>query len=629
MKKVVLLLVLAAAIFLQFWRLDVLPPGLHPAEAAKGLQALGLTQNDAPHSLFTIVLMIAFALGDATPWMIRAASATGGVLLVLALYAAAAALGKALHPDTNDHLPLITAFVGTIFFPVVQAGRFGTGMLWGSTLAALTVACFWHGVHAAANPLTSLPLRRRITPTRWRLLILDPIHPATPQISMILTGVGLGVSPLLPGLTQLWPLTFILLLLVWSWRRQMTMPRLWRGLGVAFTLTFIPALLLAPEGYWNWLRFDGSNMGQVLVGLLWRGETNLAYNLPGRPFLDGLQVLGLGLGMVAWWRRGRSLQMTFLLIWLLVALLQAMLIPTPQTWQSLIFAAAPLALFIALGFSFLSDQLPVISHQLFKRSLSPAPWSLFTVYCLLFISAVFTTRAYFITYANHPDLSETFAVNEWRMAQHAAAYPPETLLYLLPPQTELPTVQFGLRSNQRLWRYNYADGLLPLGRLESPVLYLVQDGQPDAITQLTAVYPDATFSDEPLAGYSTVYVPAHLPRLPQTHPTDFSFGGQIGLVDWQVEQMADTVEVQLYWQAAANLGRDYVAYVRLVDEAGASLAYQESPLIPYPTSQWHRQEIVQGTFRLSLPSEAASYQIVTGFSEPLSQTTLGEQTLIP
>lgn len=630
MKKVVLLLVLAAAIFLQFWRLDVLPPGLHPVEATHGLQALGLTQNDTPHSFFTILLMVAFDVWETTPWTIRAVSAVGGVLLVLATYAAAAALSKALHPDTTDaHFPLIAALVVILLFPVVQAGRFGAGMLWGSVLAALTVACFWQGVYAAANPLTSLPLRRRLTPNRWHLLTLNPIHPATPQISLVLTGIGLGISPIFPGLTQLWPLTFILLLLMWGWQRQVVIPQWWRGLGVAFVLTFIPALLLAPESYWNWFTFDRSNLARVLTSLVWRGSHDLAYNLPGRPFWDGLQVLGLGLGMVAVWRRGRTPQTTFLLTWLIVALFQAILSPAPQDWQRLTFAAAPLALLIALGFSFLSDQLPVISHQLFKRSLLPAPWPLFTVYCLLFISAALTTRAYFITYANHPDLPETFAVNEWRMAQHAAAYPPETLLYLLPPQTELPTVQFGLRSNQRLWRYT-ADGvLLPLGRLGTPVLYLVRDGQPDAITQLTDFYPDATFSDESLVGYSTVYVPAHIPRLPQTHPTDVLFGQQIGLVDWSVEPVDDGVEVKLYWQAALDLRTDYVAYVRLVDETGTPVAFQQSPLIPYPTDQWHRQEIVQGTFRLSPRPQTDTYQIVTGFYEPLSQTTLGEHVLTP
>lgn len=630
MKKVVLLFVLAAALFLQFWRLDGLTPGLHPAEATHGLQALGLTQNDAPHSFFTILLTVAFDIWDATPWTIRAVSAAGGVLLVLALYAAAAALGKTLRPDTtHDHFPLIAALVGTILFPVVQAGRFGAGMLWGSVLAALTVACFWHGVHAAANPLTSLPPRRRTTPTPWHLLTLNPIHPITPQISLVLTGISLGISPLFPGLTQLWPLTFVLLLLVWSWRRQMVMPQLWRGLGVAFVLTFIPALFLAPESYWNWFTFDGSNMGRVLVGLVWRGSRDLAYNLPDRPFLDGIQLVGLVLGLVALWRRGRSPQMTFLLVWLLVVLLQAIFTPTLQAWQRLTFAAAPLALLIALGFSFLSDQLPAISHQLFKRSLLPAPWSLFTICCLLFISATLTTRAYFVTYANHPDLPETFAVNEWRMAQHAAAYPPETLLYLLPPQTELPTVQFGLQSNQRLWRYTADEVLLPLGRLETPVLYLVRDGQPDAITQLTDFYSDAIFSNESLVGYSTVYVPAHIPRLPQTHPTDVLFGQQIGLVDWSVETVENGVEVKLYWQAALDIHTDYVAYVRLVDETGAPVAFQQSPLIPYPTDQWHRQEIVQGTFMLSPRPQTDSYQIVTGFYEPLSQTTLGEQTLRP
>src|SRR5690606_23308712 len=114
-----------------------------------------------------------------------------------------------------------------------------------------------------------------------------------------------------------------------------------------------------------------------------------------------------------------------------------------------------------------------------------------------------------------------------------------------------------------------------------------------------------------------VYVPAHLPRLPQSHPTDVLFGEQMGLVDWSVTPVEDGVEVKLYWQAALDIPTDYVAYVRLVDATGESMAFQESPLIPYPTDQWHRQEIVQGTFRLTPRPQTDTYQIVTGFYEPL------------
>ncbi|MBK9054284.1 MAG: hypothetical protein IPL78_26260 [Chloroflexi bacterium] len=466
-----------------------------------------------------------------------------------------------------------------ILYPTLSLSRWGTGSLWGAVLATLAVACFWHGLNAAATP--ALPPRgrnRSAAFSRWPWLTLSPWHPATPALSLGLAGLLAGLGWLTTAAAIPFPLLFALFILLRTWANRALPPTQqppWWPLGLAFLFTSLPGLLLSPFDRWIEQLAHQPEPGRLLAALFWAGTSDLATNLPGRPFLDGVQLILflVGIAVLAGrWRNGRGL---FLALWLLLALLPALLSQESDYWTHLLFAAAPLSLLMALGLGWVAQQSIRFSQRFRQRPIVGA-WAWLPVLLLLGPSLVLTLRAYFITYANQPALGQTFAVTEWRLGQHAAAYPPETLLYLVPPPEPLSTIQFALQSSQRLWTYQEGDGtVLPLGRLQTPVLYMVQAGQTAPLAQLTETFPEATVSDAPVEGYTTVYLPAFLPRLPQNHPTDAFLGGEIALLDWQMVEVGDELQVTLYWQAAAPPAQDYVAYVQLLDELGTVLAEVE------------------------------------------------------
>ncbi|MCZ7668392.1 MAG: hypothetical protein M5U34_14970 [Chloroflexi bacterium] len=76
------------------------------------------------------------------------------------------------------------------------------------------------------------------------------------------------------------------------------------------------------------------NVGRVVGGLFWQGETHLRHNLPGRPYLDPIQALFFMTGLlyclsVIVRRKSRRTpyapRLIFLLLWLLVMLLPSIL----------------------------------------------------------------------------------------------------------------------------------------------------------------------------------------------------------------------------------------------------------------------------------------------------------------
>jgi hypothetical protein len=640
-----LLLLVGLAAASRFWQLDSLPPGLHPREAEYALQASGLQDSGMAGPLPVALVSLSFDLFEVTPWAVRITSALAGMLLVLATYAAAATLRQPdqrplTHPfplsgsqikSGSVWWPLLAVFVGSSLYPALALSRWGTPHLWSGALATLAVACFWHGLNAAAtSPNSSRSRSRTALLRRWPWLTLPLWHPATPALSLGLVGLWMGLGWLTTAAAIPFPLLFALFILLRAGanraRPGIQQPPWW-PMGLTFLLVAVPGLLLSPSNSWIRQLAHQPEPGRLLAGLFWSGTADLAINLPGRPFLDGVQVVLLlaGIGVLAWrWRHGRGL---FLALWLGFALLPALLSTANDFWPHLLFAAAPLCLLMALGLEWLGQQISRLSHRYLHWPLFTSHWVLLPLILLWLPSLVLTLRAYFVTFANQPTLNQSFAATEWRLGQHAAAYPPETLLYLSPPSVNHSIIQFALSDSSRLWSFTPDEAVLPLGRLETPVLYLVASDQVQIITQLSALFPEATVGDTPVDAYRSVYLPAFVPRLPQAHLTDLLWDGKIGLVDWNVTPVDDDLQVQLYWQAAAIPQENYIAYVHLRDSAGNLVGQSETALESYPTTQWHRQEVVRGTFHLLAPSVGGPYQLITGFLDPATQTVLGEAIL--
>ena len=215
---IVLLIILALAAGLRFWRLAQMPPGFYHDEAYNGLDALSLLQgktfpqfyegwelyqNDAhaerppletrwplffegnygrePLHIYLMVLSI--KLFGATPIAIRAVPAFFGVLSVLTTFLAARALFEiGAHASHLTHhaspitilTPLVAAFTLAVLFPAVHFSRFGLRMMVYVFVETLAVYCFWKGVNSSQWQVAGS--KWQVTSSPAHLLTSSPAH---------------------------------------------------------------------------------------------------------------------------------------------------------------------------------------------------------------------------------------------------------------------------------------------------------------------------------------------------------------------------------------------------------------------------------------------------------------------
>lgn len=625
----VLLLILLLAAFLRLWRLGEMPPGLYHDEAYNGLDALSLLQGqifpqfyegwelyaaaahgDAPppstrwpvffegnygREPLHIYLMAAsiWLLGN-TPVAVRIVPAIAGILAVYTTYLAAAALFPVRREQTAplDWLPLLAAFFVAIFFPSIHFSRFGLRVMLFLPISALAATCFWRGLS-----------RREQGQRAW--------------VWFTAAGIFIGLGLYTYAAARLFPLVFLLFALVWMWQERNG----WRGIaGILFLmagaslLVALPLLLffarypyffvfrmayvankgkgtVADQPWLTWLL----NVGRVLRGLVWQGETHLRHNLPARPFLDPIQAAFTILGLAQALRRLSRVGM-FLLIWLLVMLLPSILSGDAPHFGRMAGAAPPLAVLAAWGVVWLHAQLP-------RRRLTRLGAAAISL--LLLGSATITFYDYFARYTHHPDLARDFYAPDWTLGQFAADFPAPAALYLSPAQAEMATIYFALGDHWPALRsFTGEGGAVPAGIPGQPALYLLRPEAATTLSQLQSLFPDGVVGS-PQNGFLPFTLPATALRWSPTQtaaPAAASFGGQIRLLAWSSTRQNDTLTVSLTWQAQTHPDKDYTAYVHLLDNAGNLLTQLDRPPAGYPTSNWQPHEIIHDAYTLPLPS---------------------------
>ena len=102
-------------------------------------------------------------------------------------------------------------------------------------------------------------------------------------------------------------------------------------------------------------------------------------------------------------------------------------------------------------------------------------------------------------------------------------------------------------------------------------------------------------------------------------PLEASFGDRLKLLGYSLSGSAihlpgEAVEVDLYWQALADPGEDYMPHLQLVDADGASVAeLTEKPVAgSYPTAWWRAGELVRDPHARSIPADVpeGTYSLV-------------------
>ena len=665
--RLALLAILLLAAFLRFWRLDSLPPGLYHDEAYNGLDALSLLQgkvfpqfyegwelyaadahavnppletrypiffegNYGREPLHVYLMALSISLLGATPLAVRAAPAAAGVLAVLTTFFAARALINDPQQNRNQQIlvPLLAAFFLAILYPALHFSRFGIRAMVFAPVETLAVACFWLGVNASdaqAEVGASEERKRRRRVWMWFLL----------------AGVFLGLGIYTFAAARLLPLVWVLFIPLWFWIERGALRRFWKP-AVAMTgmalLTALPILLffwqypyyfvfriayvanrgkgaVADKAWLTWLL----NVGRVLRGFFWQGETHLRHNLPGRPYLDPIQAVFFIVGLAATLRKIVRPRSLFLLIWLGVMLLPSILSGDAPHFGRLTGAAAPAAILMSLGVVWTFETIRGEKLALSRR----ARRILTGFLCLtLGVSAFLTARDYFGRYANHPDLARDFYLPDWELGQAAAALPPEASLYLTPAQEELATIYFALQDPERLRDYNGAAGAVPAGIPGQPATYFVRPGDRKSLHNLENYFAQGE-SGAGGNGFVPFEVTAVTARDQSNQPLNHNFDTQIKLLGYTLKRDNGALDVVLTWQALAPIDRDYTAFVHLLDADGQLLTQLDRPPAGYPTSDWQPGEIVVDTYIIQLPDQLpAGVKVQTGFYYLPTLERLGE-----
>lgn len=113
--------------------------------------------------------------------------------------------------------------------------------------------------------------------------------------------------------------------------------------------------------------------------------------------------------------------------------------------------------------------------------------------------------------------------------------------------------------------------------------------------------------------------PAQSPEYAIEHPLYYNLGDRMALVGYEIEEGmlgAGCLHLTLYWQALADMEEDYTVFVHVVDEEEETLMQDDGHPRNgyYPTSFWHKGEIIEDEYYLCLPRNMGSgtYDILVG-----------------
>ena len=151
-------------------------------------------------------------------------------------------------------------------------------------------------------------------------------------------------------------------------------------------------------------------------------------------------------------------------------------------------------------------------------------------------------------------------------------------------------------------------GLYPAGNATAQPLSLVENGKflPQNSVRLGMVK---------VGGQPAVSLPPADPA----HSADFRFGDAIRLAGYTVLPKDDSLQLQLFWAAAATPAADFTVFVHVLDAAGTVVAQNDSPPLGglYPTRFWAAGETIFDPHTVSLAKlPAGKYAVRIGLYNP-------------
>ena len=407
MPPILLLLALA----LRLPALDQVPPGLFGDEAANGVDALDTLAgnirlfypgNFGREGLHIWLVAIALSLFGVHVVAVRLPSALLGSISV----ATTSLLGASLWPDRRGRLIglLAALWMGTSFWHL-HLSRFSERLILTPVIIGLSVWLFWRAY-------------RRDAISAW-----------------LLAGLALGLNLHAYSAGRFFPLVFLLFWLTElprsRWSRQMR--SLLPFIGGAL-LSASPMLLYfathpqhfflrarAVGVFWEAdslqriLRSIWGNLGQFVT----RGDADWFFNLSGRPVFNPITVLFALGGLAICLRRWRRPAERFLLLWLLVMFLPAVLATDKVPSSPRIVGMLP-ALYLLPALALVEG-----SAYLRRRWKLPRVVWLAMLTIPLLVHASIDLPAFFNDYPQRPEVEDAFeadavALSEWLTTESPA-----------------------------------------------------------------------------------------------------------------------------------------------------------------------------------------------------------------
>lgn len=399
----VLAAILLAAAALRLSALGAVPPGpgydeLQNARLAgrvlAGRWAIYFPENHGQEPLYPLLEALAVRLLGWSVFTIRLPGALAGVVATLALYLA----GRRL---AGRRAALLAAAVYAVsFWPLIET-RMGleTGLL--APLAALAMVFLARGLDRNQGcGLQPAPFLRLFDFALAGLFLGLHVYAYTP---------GRPIPAL--------PLALLVYLLLFDRR---TLRHRWPGLLALCLVALAVALPLAlflhvhPEaeerlgqlsGPLTALRQgDPRPLLQVAVGTLgmfsFRGEPQWLYNVAGRPVFDPFTSLFFYAGLGVCLARLRDWRCGLVLLWLLMGLSPALVSPPAGSFTHTLAAQPIVYLILGIG-------IDAVWQWLTRWLILPLPGFVMAI-CILLLNAVLSGYAYFVAWANAPEVCELY-----------------------------------------------------------------------------------------------------------------------------------------------------------------------------------------------------------------------------
>lgn len=640
------LITLWVATFLRLYRLWELPPALWIDEAFYGLDALRVLrsgyvsaffpQNGGREPLFIYLQSAAFALLSVEEWAVRIVPALVGILTVAIMVP----LGRTLFRDTPRarYVGLAAAAVMAVLYWHVDFSRLGFRAILLPATSALTIWWFWHGWQTKS----------------YRYLVLS--------------GAALGVTLYTYLSARLLPFVLVgfagavIVLYLWNRWRPLSPPpaanksmRDWKfTLGALGIVLAVMAVVLIPLGLYfgqhpedfigrssevsitpenialNGFSAD-TTPAQILLGNVVKvarifidsGDANLRHNLPYRPALDPLMVVGffvsLGAGL---WTLRRSPVYALLFLWLLVMIAPSVFSLEAPHFLRMIGAIPPIVILVADGLT-----------RVWQRVSPRLGWSSLIVLILL-VSGTLTFRDYFLTWANLPNMgTDGFDISYSALGKRVKELSTSSDILLPTRVYGRSTLQFALA--QDFDEVGNWDASVPLtkplviattqGASDKQMVLLHRDAEGKGHVYFLAPMPGAVDlragASKPILDRQGAHVGNVIPLKDEAkallHPpsptkkTDIRFANGLRLIGFDVNPSKlkpdGTVELALYWQPDSDLDRDYSIFVHVLDsDRNVQAQWDSQPVFGFYTmGLWRKGAIITDLYPLHIPADAA------------------------